>query len=71
MFNMAYIRKRYGVPAKRGMRVRYKGNLFGTIKSAKDGYLMILIDGRLFAEPFHPTYCLEYWIVSRGYFSVT
>ena len=66
---MNYIRNYYGVPAKRGGRVRYTGGLqggvlvgarLGTIKSAHGGYLMILLDGDKYARTFHPTWNLEY-----------
>ncbi len=59
-----YIRRYYGVNAKRGGRVRYtggqKGERFGTIKSARGGYLRIVLDGDKHAGNFHPTWKLEY-----------
>lgn len=63
--SMDYIRKTYGVPAKRGGRVIYTGSALhkaigGTIKSARGGYLMILLDGHKYPQTFHPTWCLEY-----------
>lgn len=60
---MEYVRKTYGVPAKRGGRVRYHGNgsaVTGTIRSAKNGRLNIQLDGDNHATPFHPTWKLEY-----------
>lgn len=63
---MNYIRQYYGVPAKRGGRVRYTGGLhgseprLGTIKSARGGYLKIQLDGDKFVSTFHPTWKLEY-----------
>lgn len=61
---MNYIRRAYGVPVKRGGRVRYTGGLcgerLGTIKSARGGYLNILLDGDRWPLPFHPTWKLEY-----------
>ncbi|MEM1297404.1 MAG: hypothetical protein AAGH89_18710 [Verrucomicrobiota bacterium] len=60
---MNYIRRAYGVPAKRGGRVRYTGSgdsRLGTIKSAKHGYLRILLDGDRWPGTFHPTWELEY-----------
>lgn len=56
---MDYIRRTYGVPAKRGGRVEYAGKL-GTIKSASGAYLMILLDGEKIVKPYHPTYKLKY-----------
>lgn len=58
-----YIRRAYNVPAKRGARVRYTGcgqNVEGTIKSAKNGHLMIILDGTKHTRPFHPTWEIEY-----------
>lgn len=64
---MEHIRKTRRVPAKRGMRVRYGPDLrgkfrWGTIKSARGGYLMILLDGDKYTRSFHPTWHLEYGI---------
>lgn len=63
-----YIRRAYGVPAKRGVRVRYtdeNGVLWnGRITSERGGRLRVLVDdrvpgyrGRLI---LHPTWCVEY-----------
>ena len=65
---MKQIRRMWGVPAKRGGRVRYTGGGFhgihgprmGTIRSVKNGYLMIQLDGDAWTKPFHPTWALEY-----------
>ncbi len=62
---MAWVRRHYDVPAKRGGRVRYTGEgddkpEFGTIRSASGGHLNIQLDGRRFPLPFHPTWKLEY-----------
>jgi len=60
------IRKKYNIPAKRGGRVKYTGDhngkvtKYGTIKSARGGYLKILIDGEKTARTFHPTWEIEY-----------
>jgi hypothetical protein len=57
------IRETRCVPAKRGMRVRYNGPSgvrYGTIKSARGGYLRILLDGDKHAGSFHPTWALDY-----------
>lgn len=61
--SMAWIRKSYDVPAKRGMRIKYTGEgkpEFGTIRSARGGRLSIQIDGIRHTMPFHPTWELEY-----------
>lgn len=66
--SLDYIRKTYGVPAKRGGRIRYRderGDIFeGRITSARDGRLRVLVDdrvpgyrGRLI---LHPTWRVEY-----------
>jgi hypothetical protein len=63
--SMARIRKCYGVPAKRGMRVRYTGDgkdkpQLGTITSARGYQLRIRLDGYKISHIFHPTWELEY-----------
>jgi hypothetical protein len=58
-----YIRKSYGVPAKRGGRVEYTGSgkiEFGTITSANGARLNIRLDGLKHTIPFHPTWKLKY-----------
>lgn len=58
-----YIRRYYGVPAKRGARVEYTGDNrpeFGTIVSASGGHLNIRLDSAKHAMPFHPTWKLRY-----------
>ena len=60
---MMWIRKYFGVPAKRGGRVEFCGGnepLFGTITSARNGRLMIMLDGAKTSMPFHPTWKLKY-----------
>jgi hypothetical protein len=60
---MEWIRKAYGVPAKRGGRVIYSGSgkdEYGTIVSANGGHLNIRLDGAKHALPFHPTWELRY-----------
>ena len=62
--SMAYIREAYGVPARRGQRVRYSGGSapkVGAITSASGQYLYIRFDGESKRTgPFHPTWKLEY-----------
>ncbi len=60
---MLGIREGRGVPAKRGGRVRYTGGKspqLGTIRSAKNGYLRIQLDGEKYIGSYHPTWELEY-----------
>jgi len=63
--SMKQLRRMRNVPAKRGGRIRYTGASdgvprMGTIKSAKNGYLRILIDGQKHAAVYHPTWKIEY-----------
>lgn len=63
--SIQWVRKSYGVPAKRGGRVEYTGEgkdkpEFGTIVGARGGHLRIRLDGVSHAMPFHPTWRLRY-----------
>jgi hypothetical protein len=61
--SMAWVRKNYRVPAKRGGRVEYTGEgkpELGTIRSASGGYVHIQLDGVKRTMPFHPTWELRY-----------
>jgi len=68
MMGLEYIRKRYGVPAKRGGRIKYTepagGVLYCTIKSSKNGRLSVLVDDRVDGYRgrliLHPTWNIEY-----------
>lgn len=58
-----YIRKYYGVPAKRGGRVEYTGNgnsETGTICGSSGAHLRIRLDGKTRSFLFHPTWKLRY-----------
>lgn len=58
-----YIRKTYGVPARKGVRVRYLGGpapAEGTITGAAGGYIRVRLDGDRLARVFHPTWMLNY-----------
>ena len=62
---MYAIRKRYQVPAKRGMRVEYLARsdgelMLGTITQACGFRLRVLLDGNRKSLLFHPTYRLQY-----------
>lgn len=64
---MQWIRDHYGVPAKRGGRVRYspcEGSAdkprLGTITGAASPHLRVRLDGDRHSLPFHPTWQLEY-----------
>lgn len=66
--SMEYIRKTYGVPARRGARVEFMPGKVGhapwrgTITSASGGYLYIRRDGDKHTYPasFHPKWRLTY-----------
>lgn len=62
--SMKTIRETYGVPAKRGQRVRFtlEGTAprLGTIRSADSGSLYVQLDGDGFTRGLHPTCGLEY-----------
>lgn len=69
---MAWVRKNYDVPAKRGCRVEYTGEgpnkpELGTITSARGGHLRIRLDSSP-KHPliFHPTWRLRYLSASEG-----
>lgn len=57
--SMEYIRRTYGVPAKRGMRVVIDGKP-GRIVSSMGGYLRVRLDGELRPSNYHPTWRVEY-----------
>jgi hypothetical protein len=59
--SMEYIRKTYGVPAKRGGRVNYMfKEIMGTITGSRGGHLLIKLDGHKRSLPFHPVWQIAY-----------
>lgn len=54
-----WIRRNYGVPAKRLGRVRVQEKE-GTICSWRDGYLMVRFDGDNRTKPIHPKWNVTY-----------
>ncbi len=61
--SMAWVRKNYRVPAKRGGRVEYTGDgkpELGAIRSAGGGYINVQLDGVKHTMPFHPTWKIRY-----------
>lgn len=56
---MAYIRRTYGVPAKRGMRVVANGKP-GVITGTVSASLRIRLDGERHSAPWHPTWRIDY-----------
>ena len=55
------LREYYGVPLRRGARVKYQGRL-GVVLSASGCHIRIRFDGqkRRHPAPFHPTFQIEY-----------
>lgn len=63
MCSLEYIRETYGVPAKRGGRIRYTGNtepIDGTITSASGPYIRVRFDDRKITVRLHPTWNIKY-----------
>jgi hypothetical protein len=64
--SMKYIREHYGVPAKRGGRVRFTpdGNRYlaheGVIVGARGAYLRVRMGDEQKAGTYHPTWEIEY-----------
>lgn len=54
-----YVRRTYGVPAKRGGRVIVDGHK-GVITSFRDGALRVRFDGETRSVPAHPTWRVQY-----------
>lgn len=61
--SMEYIRRSYGVPAKRGARVEYTGEdspSLGTVTGSEGARLRIRMDGEQRTGIYHPTWELRY-----------
>lgn len=64
--SMEYIRRYYGVPAKRGGRVRYTpdGNRYlaheGVIVGSRGAHLRVRMGDEKKAGSYHPTWQIEY-----------
>lgn len=56
---LAYIRKLYGVPARRGARVEYDGQR-GVITGAINAHVRIRLDGETKSRIYHPTWKIKY-----------
>jgi hypothetical protein len=57
---MEYIRKFYGVPAKRGGRIIYGASGYGTIVGSMGAYLRIRMDGEKQVKSYHPQHLITY-----------
>jgi hypothetical protein len=60
IMSMKHIRDTYGVPAKRGGRIRFEGRDIGTIVAARHGRLRIRFEGQKRIAFLHPTWEVEY-----------
>ena len=67
VMSMDYIRRTYGVPAKRGGRIQYDGwhpddgPKCGTITSAtRSGHIRVRFDGERRTYKLHPTWAVAY-----------
>jgi len=56
--SLGYIRRRYGVPARRGKKVRVWGGDIGVIVGSSDGWIKVRVGKDVF--PCHPTWEIEY-----------
>lgn len=64
--SMEWIRRTYNVPAKRGGRIKFTGNigrepLIGTISGSRNGYLRVTFDDEARTRTLHPTWEVEYF----------
>ena len=64
---IGYIRSTYGVPAKRGVSVKFTGNphkcpQLGTITGSHGQYLKVRMDGDHETGSYHPTWRMEYLV---------
>lgn len=63
--SMDYIRKTYGVPARRGGKVRFRPTdggvpCLGVIVGSRSAHLRVKFDGMRHSMSVHPTWQLEY-----------
>ena len=65
--SIEYIRRTYGVPAKRGARIQYDGGhpddgpKYGTITSTtSNGHIRVRFDGELRTSTLHPAWAVAY-----------
>lgn len=58
--SIGYIKKTYGVPAKRGGRIRFQKNKTGVITGTDGQYLRVRFDGEKNIKTLHPVWEVEY-----------
>lgn len=64
--SMKHIRQVYGVPAKRGGRVLYRGLWFGMITGSDGPYIKVRMNGGNRSHLYHPTDHMEYLTTSTS-----
>jgi hypothetical protein len=57
--SLDYVRRYYGVPARRGMRVVADGKP-GVITCGAGAHIRIRLDGEKRSHPWHPTWHMDY-----------
>jgi hypothetical protein len=61
MMSLEYIRRIYGIPARRGQRIRYRSDRIGTIVSGRGQYLRVRFDDDpKQVSTLHPTWEIEF-----------
>ena len=58
--SMEYICKTYGVPAKQGGRILYRGKEHGVIVGSEGHYLRVKMDNERVILSYHPTWEMRY-----------
>ena len=58
-YSLDYVRRWYGVPAKRGMRVTCDGKP-GTLTCGDGAHIRVRLDGENRSEKWHPTWRVTY-----------
>ena len=62
--SLEYINRMYDLKIQVGGRIRYTGNpqnpLEGEVTGAQGAHVLIKLDGAKVAQPFHPTWEIEY-----------
>jgi hypothetical protein len=53
-YSLNYVKREYGVPARRGQRVIHDGREYGTVTSGDGPYVRVRFDGRRHSVPCHP-----------------
>lgn len=62
---LAYIRKAYGVPARRGARVCVYGRS-GVITTSRGAHIRVRYDDCKYSVPCHPTNGVQYIVPTAG-----